>query len=173
MMCPTLAIFGRQEFCIACKYATVYWNWIKLWKDTVVKKYCIMKFSARLKVLIIYILKLVALKYVHIQYLVTNYTISVTTTAICTCNETNHLLSLFPQVKAILQDFYESLFPGQSKFELPREYRNRFLRVEELNEWKAYRDWLKFWTHLALVVLVLFTIASYFGDKVSSLYVVE
>ena len=25
-----------------------YWNWIKLWRDTVVNKYCIMKFSSRL-----------------------------------------------------------------------------------------------------------------------------
>lgn len=31
---------------------------------------------------------------------------------------------------------------------------------------KRLRDWLKFFTHIALVILVLFTIASYFGDKV-------
>ena len=31
---------------------------------------------------------------------------------------------------------------------------------------KGYRDWLRFWAHLALIVLVIFTIASYFGDKV-------
>ncbi|OPL20811.1 hypothetical protein AM593_02585, partial [Mytilus galloprovincialis] len=30
---------------------------------------------------------------------------------------------------------------------------------------KRLRDWLKFFTHIALVILVLFTIASYFGDK--------
>ncbi|XP_048241976.1 N-acetylglucosamine-1-phosphotransferase subunits alpha/beta-like [Haliotis rufescens] len=71
-------------------------------------------------------------------------------------------------VKAVLQDFYESLFPIPSQFELPREYRNRFLHTDELREWRQYRDWLKFWTHLALIVLVIFTIVSFFGDKIEA-----
>ncbi|XP_067654930.1 N-acetylglucosamine-1-phosphotransferase subunits alpha/beta-like isoform X2 [Haliotis asinina] len=71
-------------------------------------------------------------------------------------------------VKAVLQDFYESLFPIPSQFELPREYRNRFLHTNELREWRRYRDWLKFWTHLALIVLVIFTIVSFFGDKIEA-----
>ncbi|XP_076114277.1 N-acetylglucosamine-1-phosphotransferase subunits alpha/beta-like [Mytilus galloprovincialis] len=72
-------------------------------------------------------------------------------------------------VKAILQDYYESVLPIQSQFELPREYRNRFLHVDDLRQWKRLRDWLKFFTHIALVILVLFTIASYFGDKIEAL----
>ena len=32
---------------------------------------------------------------------------------------------------------------------------------------QRYRYWLKFWTHIALILLVVFTVASYFGDKVS------
>lgn len=72
-------------------------------------------------------------------------------------------------VKAILQDYYESVLPIQSQFELPREYRNRFLHVDELRQWKRLRDWLKFFTHIALVVLVLFTIASYFSEKIEAL----
>jgi UDP-N-acetylglucosamine-lysosomal-enzyme len=39
------------------------------------------------------------------------------------------------QVQAILQDFYESLLPIPSEFELPREYRNRFTHMDELREW--------------------------------------
>lgn len=35
----------------------------------------------------------------------------------------------------LLQDFYESLFPLPSQFELPSNLRNRFLYVEDLNEW--------------------------------------
>uniref|UniRef100_UPI003A5C89F2 highly active truncation of GlcNAc-1-phosphotransferase, S1S3,N-acetylglucosamine-1-phosphotransferase subunit beta n=1 Tax=Homo sapiens TaxID=9606 RepID=UPI003A5C89F2 len=46
-------------------------------------------------------------------------------------------------VKAVLRDFYESMFPIPSQFELPREYRNRFLHMHELQEWRAYRDKLK------------------------------
>uniref|UniRef100_A0A8D0VW86 N-acetylglucosamine-1-phosphotransferase subunits alpha/beta n=1 Tax=Sus scrofa TaxID=9823 RepID=A0A8D0VW86_PIG len=37
-------------------------------------------------------------------------------------------------VKAVLRDFYESMFPIPSQFELPREYRNRFLHMHELQE---------------------------------------
>lgn len=45
------------------------------------------------------------------------------------------LLPVVLQVKAVLADFYESKFPIPSSFELPREYRNRFLTVGELKEW--------------------------------------
>lgn len=38
-------------------------------------------------------------------------------------------------MKAVLRDFYESMFPIPSQFELPREYRNRFLHMHELQEW--------------------------------------
>ena len=43
--------------------------------------------------------------------------------------EESHLAQL------LLRDFYESLFPIPSQFELPVNYRNRFLYVEELKEW--------------------------------------
>ncbi|XP_077995035.1 N-acetylglucosamine-1-phosphotransferase subunits alpha/beta-like [Glandiceps talaboti] len=72
-------------------------------------------------------------------------------------------------VKAVLQDFYESLFPIPSQFELPREYRNRFLSMDELNEWRRYRDWLKFWTHLSLACLVIFTLASFCSNQLVAL----
>ncbi|KAM3858748.1 N-acetylglucosamine-1-phosphotransferase subunits alpha/beta [Diretmus argenteus] len=68
-------------------------------------------------------------------------------------------------VKAVLRDFYESMFPLSSQFELPREYRNRFLHMEELHEWRVYRDKLKFWTHCVLVTLVIFTIISFFAEQ--------
>ena len=35
----------------------------------------------------------------------------------------------------ILLDFYESLYPTPSQFELSPQYRNRFLHMAELNEW--------------------------------------
>jgi hypothetical protein len=43
--------------------------------------------------------------------------------------------NITPQAKLILLDFYESLFPIPSQFELPPEYRNRFLHVDDLNKW--------------------------------------
>ncbi|XP_078423787.1 N-acetylglucosamine-1-phosphotransferase subunits alpha/beta isoform X3 [Cetorhinus maximus] len=72
-------------------------------------------------------------------------------------------------VKAVLRDFYESLFPVPSQFELPREYRNRFLHMHELREWRAYRDKLKFWTHCVLVTLIIFTVSSFFAEQLIAL----
>uniref|UniRef100_A0A8B9VEK8 N-acetylglucosamine-1-phosphotransferase subunits alpha/beta n=1 Tax=Anas zonorhyncha TaxID=75864 RepID=A0A8B9VEK8_9AVES len=72
-------------------------------------------------------------------------------------------------VKAVLRDFYESMFPIPSQFELPREYRNRFLHMHELQEWRAYRDKLKFWTHCVLVTLIVFTVISFFAEQVKNL----
>uniref|UniRef100_A0A8C5BC48 N-acetylglucosamine-1-phosphotransferase subunits alpha/beta n=1 Tax=Gadus morhua TaxID=8049 RepID=A0A8C5BC48_GADMO len=71
-------------------------------------------------------------------------------------------------VKAVLRDFYESMFPLASQFELPREFRNRFLHMDELQEWRVYRDKLKFWTHCVLVTLVVFTVLSFFAEQVST-----
>ncbi|XP_055483778.1 N-acetylglucosamine-1-phosphotransferase subunits alpha/beta isoform X1 [Psammomys obesus] len=72
-------------------------------------------------------------------------------------------------VKAVLRDFYESMFPIPSQFELPREYRNRFLHMHELQEWRAYRDKLKFWTHCVLATLIIFTIFSFFAEQIIAL----
>ncbi|CAL8318384.1 unnamed protein product [Lota lota] len=72
-------------------------------------------------------------------------------------------------VKAVLRDFYESMFPLASQFELPREYRNRFLHIDELQEWRVYRDKLKFWTHCVLVTLVVFTVLSFFAEQLIQL----
>ncbi|XP_051028601.1 N-acetylglucosamine-1-phosphotransferase subunits alpha/beta [Acomys russatus] len=72
-------------------------------------------------------------------------------------------------VKAVLRDFYESMFPVPSQFELPREYRNRFLHMHELQEWRAYRDKLKFWTHCVLATLIIFTVFSFFAEQIIAL----
>ncbi|XP_033751371.1 LOW QUALITY PROTEIN: N-acetylglucosamine-1-phosphotransferase subunits alpha/beta-like [Pecten maximus] len=87
---------------------------------------------------------------------------------ICLNDNIEHNKEDAKTVKAILQDFYEAVFPIPSQFELSREYRNRFLHTDELREWRKYRDWLKFWTHLALAVLVIFTVASFFAEKIEA-----
>ncbi|XP_007579207.1 N-acetylglucosamine-1-phosphotransferase subunits alpha/beta [Poecilia formosa] len=84
---------------------------------------------------------------------------------ICLNDNIDHSHKDAPTVKAVLRDFYESMFPLPSQFELPREYRNRFLHMEELQDWRVYRDKLKFWTHCVLVTLVVFTIMSFFAEQ--------
>uniref|UniRef100_A0A667Z510 N-acetylglucosamine-1-phosphotransferase subunits alpha/beta n=1 Tax=Myripristis murdjan TaxID=586833 RepID=A0A667Z510_9TELE len=86
---------------------------------------------------------------------------------ICLNDNIDHSHKDAATVKAVLRDFYESMFPLPSQFELPREYRNRFLHMEELQEWRVYRDKLKFWTHCVLVTLVIFTVISFFAEQVS------
>ncbi|XP_077401631.1 N-acetylglucosamine-1-phosphotransferase subunits alpha/beta isoform X1 [Vanacampus margaritifer] len=90
---------------------------------------------------------------------------------ICLNDNIDHAHKDAATVKAVLRDFYDSMFPLPSQFELPREYRNRFLHMDELQEWRAYRDKLKFWTHCVLVTLVVFTVISFFAEQVSALTV--
>ncbi|KAG1953343.1 N-acetylglucosamine-1-phosphotransferase subunits alpha/beta [Pimephales promelas] len=84
---------------------------------------------------------------------------------ICLNDNIDHSHKDAGTVKAVLRDFYESMFPLSSQFELPREYRNRFLHMTELQEWRIYRDKLKFWTHCVLVTLVVFTVMSFFAEQ--------
>lgn len=58
-------------------------------------------------------------------------------------------------VKAILHDFYLALFPSPSRFELSPDFRNRFLRTDELRSWKAYHFRLKLAVYGALAGLCL------------------
>nr|XP_056702939.1 N-acetylglucosamine-1-phosphotransferase subunits alpha/beta [Euleptes europaea] len=88
---------------------------------------------------------------------------------VCLNDNINHNHKDAQTVKAVLRDFYESMFPIPSQFELPREYRNRFLHVQELQEWRAYRDKLKFWTHCVLVTLIVFTVTSFFAEQLIAL----
>ncbi|XP_030635121.1 N-acetylglucosamine-1-phosphotransferase subunits alpha/beta isoform X2 [Chanos chanos] len=84
---------------------------------------------------------------------------------ICLNDNIDHSHKDAGTVKAVLRDFYESMFPLPSQFELPREYRNRFLHMAELQEWRVYRDKLKFWTHCVLITLVIFTVISFFAEQ--------
>ncbi|XP_015673724.1 N-acetylglucosamine-1-phosphotransferase subunits alpha/beta [Protobothrops mucrosquamatus] len=88
---------------------------------------------------------------------------------VCLNDNIDHKHKDAQTVKAVLRDFYESMFPIPSQFELPREYRNRFLHTQELQEWRAYRDKLKFWTHCVLVTLIVFTVTSFFAEQLIAL----
>ncbi|XP_071956276.1 N-acetylglucosamine-1-phosphotransferase subunits alpha/beta-like [Antedon mediterranea] len=88
---------------------------------------------------------------------------------VCLNDNIDHSLKDAEMVKAVLQDFYESLFPLPSQFELPPEYRNRFLHMDELYKWRRYRDWLRFWTHLSLSALVLFAFMSFCSNQLLAL----
>jgi len=54
---------------------------------------------------------------------------------ICLNDNIDHQKEGADLAKLILLDFYESLYPTPSQFELSPQYRNRFLHTHELNEW--------------------------------------
>lgn len=67
-------------------------------------------------------------------------------------------------VEAILQDFYESILPETSKFELPLMYRNRFLTVEELRVWMQYRHFVMCAIVVCIITLVVLTCVALNGE---------
>ncbi|XP_062515613.1 N-acetylglucosamine-1-phosphotransferase subunits alpha/beta-like [Corticium candelabrum] len=79
---------------------------------------------------------------------------------ICLNDNIDHRKPDAAMVKALIRDFLESLFPEKSQFELPLEYRNRFLHMDELNEWRKQRDLIHFWTHVAFACILVITLAS-------------
>lgn len=62
-------------------------------------------------------------------------------------------------VRALLNDFYRSLYPLRSTFELPALYRNRFSYRHEFLEWKANRTKAR---NLLLCLLVLLFILTFY-----------
>ena len=79
---------------------------------------------------------------------------------VCLNDNIDHAKKDAELIKALLVDFY----PIPSQFELPQEYRNRFLRVSELEEWLKERETVKFWTNILLAVLIFAAIFTIFPD---------
>lgn len=65
-------------------------------------------------------------------------------------------------VHAVLVDYLESVLPVPSSFELPQDYRNKFLHTFELQRWQLYRSILTVITYLCVMLLVTIVIAGYF-----------
>lgn len=71
-------------------------------------------------------------------------------------------------VRALLVDFYQSLFPTPSQFELPKDYRNRFLYMEDLNRWlQENKQTRKTRNHIIIGIIVLVLIIVLFRQKIS------
>nr|XP_012221033.1 PREDICTED: N-acetylglucosamine-1-phosphotransferase subunits alpha/beta [Linepithema humile] len=62
-------------------------------------------------------------------------------------------------VRALLNDFYRSLYPLRSTFELPTQYRNRFSHRHELFEWRANRSKAR---NLLLCLVALLLILTFY-----------
>ncbi|XP_017890690.1 N-acetylglucosamine-1-phosphotransferase subunits alpha/beta [Ceratina calcarata] len=62
-------------------------------------------------------------------------------------------------VKALLNDFYRSLYPLRSTFELPLQYRNLFTHRHELYEWRANRARAR---NLLLCLILLLLVTTFY-----------
>nr|XP_057934629.1 N-acetylglucosamine-1-phosphotransferase subunits alpha/beta-like isoform X2 [Doryrhamphus excisus] len=77
---------------------------------------------------------------------------------ICLNDDIDHSKSNAAEVKAMLAEFYKEMFPQPSQYELPKNNSNRFLHMDDLQEWNAYQDKLKFYRYSAAVVLIIFSL---------------
>ena len=64
---------------------------------------------------------------------------------------------------SVLIDFYESMLPVPSSFELPPQYRNKFTHVSEMESYKFYRTALRWLTALSFLGLVSMSVSALFS----------
>ncbi|XP_011495372.1 PREDICTED: N-acetylglucosamine-1-phosphotransferase subunits alpha/beta [Ceratosolen solmsi marchali] len=69
-------------------------------------------------------------------------------------------------IRDLLNDFYRSLYPIRSSFELPAQYRNRFTYRDELLEWRSNRARARNVMLLLIVLLVILTFYHTFRYKI-------
>ncbi|XP_011343574.1 N-acetylglucosamine-1-phosphotransferase subunits alpha/beta isoform X3 [Ooceraea biroi] len=62
-------------------------------------------------------------------------------------------------IRALLNDFYRSLYPLRSSFELPAQYRNRFSHRHELLQWRASRAKVR---NLLLCLVALLLVLTFY-----------
>lgn len=69
-------------------------------------------------------------------------------------------------VRAVWRDFYQSLYPKRSSFELSPLYRNRFLHLADLRQWKRERDRIHLLLFFIFFLIGLVVLGSAFQAEV-------
>lgn len=73
-------------------------------------------------------------------------------------------------VRALLNDFYRSLYPLRSTFELPLQYRNLFTHRHKLLEWRANRTRTRNLLLCLIFLLLITTFYHFFYHQVRRLF---
>jgi len=68
-----------------------------------------------------------------------------------------------------LTNFYASLFPKRSEFELEIGLRNRFLHVDELRAWRRRQHQVLLWSRVAMVLIFVIILGSIYSVKLKKL----
>lgn len=61
-------------------------------------------------------------------------------------------------IKSILDDFYLSLFPKQSKFELNENSRNRFSYMKDYRNWKKRKNLIQNLIYFVFLITILISL---------------
>ena len=84
---------------------------------------------------------------------------------ICINDNIDHTTDSALTVKALIKEFYISLFPIPTPFELPLNYRNRFTYYDEYMEWKSGKDRIDVYFKLLILITVVLIFVLFFYDK--------
>ena len=87
---------------------------------------------------------------------------------VCLNDNIDHGTKEADVIKALLVDFYESLFPVPSQFELGRKYKNKFLYIDELRDYLKEREMVQKWTNIFMLACVILGIIFMFCNKMKS-----
>ena len=85
---------------------------------------------------------------------------------VCINDDIDHSRDDAMQVRRVLMDFYESMFPLPSQFELKPNLRNRFLYKHELDEWMSESRLLSQEVHYLVISLVVLLLLFLLRNKV-------
>ncbi|CAM1302043.1 Uncharacterised protein g3139 [Pycnogonum litorale] len=80
---------------------------------------------------------------------------------ICLNDNINHRHKDAKIIKTFIRDFFESMYPTRSRFELPSNYRNQFGHIDELRSFLAYKKTVKIALFVALVLFILIVLLVY------------
>lgn len=70
-------------------------------------------------------------------------------------------------IRAVLIDFFHSLFPKPSQFELPPDYRNRYLYYKEFLSWQNKKQKLSTLLYTVLGIIIILIFLCLFHNEVS------
>jgi len=84
---------------------------------------------------------------------------------ICLNDNIDHRKKSASKVVEALSNFYTSLFPVHSQFELPQGLRNRFLHVKELRAWRRRQKRIVWWSQVTMGALLWLILCSLYGTK--------
>lgn len=73
-------------------------------------------------------------------------------------------------IRAVLIDFFHSLFPKPSQFELPPDYRNRYLYHKEFVSWHDKKRKLSMLLYVILSIVLILMVFCLFQNEVSVVF---